>query len=87
MEIELRIDKLGRVVIPKLMRDELGIQPGDRLKVVLKSRRLELWPASDVNPMRKEHGIWVYYPVSAEPVDSDDVLAEVRRGRTRRLAG
>ncbi len=32
---ELKMDSLGRITIPKSYRDELGLQPGKMVKVVL----------------------------------------------------
>ncbi len=86
METELRLDRLGRVVIPKAMRDELGIRPGDRLRAVSGSGRLELEVALEANPMKKEHGIWVYYPESVEPSAAGDMITEIREERIRKLA-
>ena len=33
-----KIDDLGRVVIPKEMRDDLGIKPGDKIYVELEKK-------------------------------------------------
>lgn len=40
------IDRAGRVVIPKRIRDELGLAGGEELEVVLREGRIELEPAA-----------------------------------------
>lgn len=44
------IDGAGRVVIPKALRDELGLRGGEELEVTAHDGRIELAPAA--RPMR-----------------------------------
>jgi AbrB family looped-hinge helix DNA binding protein len=46
-DLVVPIDKAGRVVLPKSVRDELAIQPGDRLKVTMHGNELTLSPTKD----------------------------------------
>ena len=39
------IDKAGRVVLPKWVREEANLLPGDELKVSLDGQRIQLEPA------------------------------------------
>ncbi len=41
-----------QVVIPKLVRESLGIRPGQRLQVVTCGDRIELIPLRDIGEMR-----------------------------------
>jgi AbrB family looped-hinge helix DNA binding protein len=43
--MRITIDGAGRVVIPKPMRDDLGLRGGDELEVVARDGRIELEPA------------------------------------------
>jgi AbrB family looped-hinge helix DNA binding protein len=40
------IDRAGRVVIPKPVRDELGLRGGEQLDVVVRDGRIEIEPSS-----------------------------------------
>jgi AbrB family looped-hinge helix DNA binding protein len=44
------IDAAGRVVVPKPLREALGLSPGQPVEIVLTDGRLEVEPA--VTPMR-----------------------------------
>jgi AbrB family looped-hinge helix DNA binding protein len=47
------IDAAGRVVVPKALRDALGLMAGQLLDIVSRDGRLELVPAP--TPMHLEH--------------------------------
>lgn len=82
------MDKAGRVVLPKRIRDELQLGPGDSLELETSEDRIILRPARGGGRMRKEHGVWVYD--SGEPLSADTVrktLARVRSERERRILG
>ena len=84
--MELVIDKAGRIVIPKPVREELRLEAGDALELDREGEILHLRPIRSQIPLHKEHGIWVYRSVSAEAdVDADSVLAAVREQRSRDL--
>ncbi|MDQ3319435.1 MAG: AbrB/MazE/SpoVT family DNA-binding domain-containing protein, partial [Actinomycetota bacterium] len=40
------IDRAGRLVVPKPLRDELGLQPGQELELQARDGRLEVEPAT-----------------------------------------
>jgi len=85
MALQLTIDKAGRVVIPKPLRDQLRLRPGDALEAECRGEELSLRPAREQLPLRKEHGIWVYRQGRAAAVDMARVLAEIREERSRSL--
>ena len=60
MTTRLTVDKAGRIVIPKPLRDELRLEPGDGLQLERDGDRIILRPVREAIPIRKEHGVWVY---------------------------
>jgi AbrB family looped-hinge helix DNA binding protein len=89
MPIQLTVDKAGRVVLPKPVRDELQLSAGDTLELESSEQQIVLRPVRGTGPLRKKCGIWVFRsgePLSVETVN--DTLAEIRRERDRHnLAG
>lgn len=56
--MRVAIDAAGRIVVPKPLRDELGLTPGTELEISAVDRRLEIVVAT--TPMRleeHEHGV------------------------------
>lgn len=54
------LDKAGRVVIPKLLREELNLGAGDSLRLESHGEQITLRPVRAAMPIRKEDGVWVY---------------------------
>jgi AbrB family looped-hinge helix DNA binding protein len=84
----LALDKAGRVVLPKPVRDDLQLQPGDLLEVESSEQEIILRPLRGGLPLRKKQGIWVFRagePLRAEAVSR--VIKEVRRERERSNTG
>lgn len=78
------IDKAGRLVLPKGIREALHISPGDQLELDLTGDRVTLKPRQSEPPLRRERGVWVYstgQPLSAEEVR--DAIAHTREQRSR----
>lgn len=44
--MQTTIDRAGRVVIPKPLRDELGLRGGEEVEVTLRQGRIEIEPKS-----------------------------------------
>jgi AbrB family looped-hinge helix DNA binding protein len=82
MTIQLTIDKAGRIVIPKSLRDELNLEPGDALQVESAGEEIILRPVRGTGPLTKEHGVWVFH--SGEPLSAlatDKMLRRLREER------
>ena len=82
MSTRLIIDKAGRVVIPKPLREELHLEPGDSLEVDNIGEQIMLRPVRGTGPLTKEHGVWVFH--SGEPLPAsvtDDMLQRIREER------
>ncbi len=84
----LTLDKAGRIVLPKPLRDELQLQAGDTLEVESSGDQITLRPTRGHGQLRKKHGIWVYRsgePFSQEVVDK--TVQEVRQERENQILG
>jgi AbrB family looped-hinge helix DNA binding protein len=84
----LMVDKAGRVVLPKPVRDELQLNPGDSLELESSEQQIILRPVRGTGPLRKKRGIWVFRtgdPLSAETVSH--TITEIRRERDRNNLG
>ena len=66
------IDRAGRVVIPKRLRDALQLEAGDTLEVETEGEQLTLRPVRAGASVRKERGVWVFRAGGAR-LSSDDV--------------
>jgi|HubBroStandDraft_1064217.scaffolds.fasta_scaffold00359_4 AbrB family looped-hinge helix DNA binding protein len=88
MSTTVTLDKAGRVVIPKILRDELRLEAGDELSLESEGERLTLRPVRSASPMRKEHGVWVFRGSQRlSAVATDQVLRDLREQRDRDLGG
>jgi AbrB family looped-hinge helix DNA binding protein len=88
MNAKVTLDKAGRVVIPKTLRDELRLAPGDSLTLESDGDHFTLRPVRSSSPLRKKRGIWVFHgdrKISA--ADTDQALERVREERDRELRG
>jgi len=82
MNTRLIIDKAGRVVIPKPLRKELQLEPGDALELESGGEQITLRPARGVGPLQNEHGIWVLHTGEPLPASAtDDLLRQIREER------
>jgi AbrB family looped-hinge helix DNA binding protein len=86
MTTKLTLDKAGRVLIPKPLRQELHLGPGDTLQLDSEGEQITLRPMRPKALLKKERGVWVY---QGEPTDASvtAVIDSVRAKRLRELMG
>jgi AbrB family looped-hinge helix DNA binding protein len=77
------IDKAGRIVLPKHLRDELQLEAGATLEIESSGEELILRPVRGQTPLREKQGVWVFR--SGEPLSSDEVEKTLRKVREERL--
>jgi AbrB family looped-hinge helix DNA binding protein len=88
MNTTITLDKAGRVVIPKALRDELRLAPGDSLTLESDGDQVMLRPIRTVSALHKKRGIWVFRgDRKLTAAETDRALAGVREGRHRELHG
>jgi AbrB family looped-hinge helix DNA binding protein len=77
------IDSAGRIVVPKRLRDELGVQPGQVLELEIRDGRLQVEIAPiNIRLERRRHG-----PVAVADENLPTLTADMVRQtleRTRR---
>jgi AbrB family looped-hinge helix DNA binding protein len=84
MNTRLVIDKAGRVVIPKPLREELHLQAGDALEMESSGEQITLRPVRGTGPLTKEHGVWVFHAGQPLPASAtDEMLQQIREERDR----
>ena len=79
--MELRIDKAGRLVVPKPLRERLGFKPDTELEAVEQPEGVLLKRVEQRPSMVKVDGLWVHQG-SAEPgANWERMLEDVREER------
>jgi AbrB family looped-hinge helix DNA binding protein len=84
MNSRLTIDSAGRIVLPKPLRKELDIGPGDSLELESAGERITLRPVRGGGPLAREKGVWVFrtsQPLAASV--TDDLLEQIREQRDK----
>jgi AbrB family looped-hinge helix DNA binding protein len=74
----LTIDKCGRLVIPKPVREALGLRPGDRLELRRQGSDMILSVNQPKPVLHKEHGVWVYRSGEETSVSIQDLVDQDR---------
>ncbi len=81
MGATVEIDKAGRIVVPKKLRDELHLTPGTRLKVGRSGDSLVLEHDSPEAELEMKDGLWVM--TGGQPA-AEDISEMVRQGYEER---
>lgn len=77
--MEATVDEVGRIVLPKPLRDRLRLTPGTKVDVSDYGDGLHITPVSRTARIEERDGRLV--AVASTPVTDDDVLALVDAGR------
>jgi len=84
MNATLTIDKAGRVVLPKPVRDALQISPGDSLELESSEDHIVLRPSPSKGRVYKKQGMWVFDSGSDVPLSAEVANQTIRRVRAER---
>ena len=88
MTTTLTLDKAGRVVLPKPVRDEMQLRAGDSLELESSEDRIVLRPRRGGVGLHEKQGIWVFS--TGEPISAgatDETLRQIRRERELSFLG
>jgi len=72
-DVMIPIDKAGRVVLPKHVREELSIKPGDRLKISIQGNAVTLSPINGGSGFMKRGRALVFSCEGADLLDNETV--------------
>ena len=81
MTAKITVDKAGRIVLPKSLREEMHLSAGDTLELESGGERITLRPVRPKAMLKKEYGVWVY---QGEPVNIS-ITGLIDREREKRL--
>ena len=88
MNSTVTLDRAGRVVLPKTLRDEMHLSPGDTLDLTVKGDEVTLRPRRGATPLQKERGVWVFRTGKTLTADeTEETLRNIRAQRHRQNAG
>ena len=77
--METTVDSVGRIVVPKPLRDALGLKPGSVVDISRYGAGLQVVPAGRTARLVEENGVLV---ASGETtIDDHDVFALIDAGR------
>jgi AbrB family looped-hinge helix DNA binding protein len=71
--VEATIDSVGRIVLPKVLRDRLGLAPGTVVDVTLYGDGLHVAPGGRTARLEQRDGVLV--AISDTAIDDGDVFA------------
>ena len=85
----ISLDKAGRVVLPKDLRDKIRLEAGDELLVEETGEQIILRPVRAQATLKKERGVWVYQGARGAERSSEslpDLIDAAREKRLRELS-
>jgi len=85
MNATVEIDKAGRIVIPKKLREDLHLSPGTRLKVERSGDALVLEPDYPEAKLEMRDGLWVMTGGPDHDADIPEAIRETYEERHRRI--
>ena len=77
--MEVAVDSVGRLMVPKVFRDALGITPGSKVDVSAYGAGLQIIPGRRAAGLVRENGRLVID--SDTPVTDDQMFALIDAGR------
>jgi AbrB family looped-hinge helix DNA binding protein len=83
--MNLKIDRAGRIVLPKPIRQRLGLHPNSDIELVEQADGVLLRPLEQQSPMIKKDGRWVHTGQIDPTYDLSRLIDDVREERIRDL--
>jgi AbrB family looped-hinge helix DNA binding protein len=83
MKRTLSIDRAGRVVLPKQLREHFNLSPGSQLEIAVGPDHLELKPMKTTAMLRQKSKLWVHHGHAQTPLNQ--AVASLREERLRAI--
>ncbi len=75
------IDRFGRLLIPKQLRDNLGLRPGIKIVITEKNHELSIKPVESEPVFKRKNGVMVF----TGHLDQQNLEDAVKESREKRL--
>jgi AbrB family looped-hinge helix DNA binding protein len=85
--VTLKIDKAGRIILPKPVRDRFHLREGSELDLVEGPDGLTLRPVDQRSAMIQEHGVLVHLGKAPRGFDWHNLVDSVRDERIKDTSG
>ena len=79
--METTLDKFGRIVIPKRVRDDLGLKPGAVLQIEQADQRILMEPVNEEPHVVVKNGVLVFSGAA-----TGDLVGAIQAHRQERLS-
>jgi AbrB family looped-hinge helix DNA binding protein len=86
----LQIDKAGRVVLPKPLREQFHLLPGDKLRLSVEGNGFRLEPTDAGGELVRKGSVLIFTGGFAEPITTakvTELLQQEREGRITAQTG
>ena len=81
------IDKAGRLVVPKRLRDQFHLLPGTEIEITADRDGIRIRPRDSEPSLIREHGFLVHHGPGTAEIDVVSFIAAEREGRFRDIVG
>ena len=78
------IDRFGRIVIPKELRDVLGLKVGSILRILSNNHEITLKPVEDTVPIAKKGNLTV---INVKLENGGNIVQQIRKSRISKITG
>jgi AbrB family looped-hinge helix DNA binding protein len=86
--MQITLDRMSRIVVPKAIRDRFALKPGDDLEISIEADGIRLRPAVPASPLAVASGLLVCSSeVPASAWDIGAFLDDQRTQRAREIGG
>jgi AbrB family looped-hinge helix DNA binding protein len=86
----IQIDKAGRVVLPKPLRDQFNLLPGDKLRLSVEGNGFRLEPTDTGGELVRKGSVLVFtggFPETITTAQVNDLIEQDREGRITAATG
>jgi AbrB family looped-hinge helix DNA binding protein len=81
--MELKIDKSGRIVVPKALRERFGFKPDSELEALELPEGVLIKKAEERPSMAKVDGLWAHQGIPQAGANWNHLLEEIREERIK----